>query len=75
MKIEQWIEIEKKMTDLMGWKRGIDVMCEVHGEIARGKAIYELSSREDRKIIFRLRKRYSNYQQFLEKDKNSSQGE
>ena len=75
MKIKQWIKIEKKMTDLMGWEKGIDAMCEVHGEVARGKAIYELSPREDRKIIFRLRKRYSNYQQFLERTKNSSKGE
>tara|TARA_R100000234_G_C4844774_1_gene112642 strand:- start:180 stop:407 length:228 start_codon:yes stop_codon:yes gene_type:complete len=75
MKIEQWIKIEEKMTGLMGWDRAIDAMCDAHREVARGKAIYELSSREDRKIIFRLRKTYSNYKEFLEISKDSSQSE
>ncbi len=49
------------MTDLMGWDLGIETMCEAHREVAPKKPIYELSEREDKKIIFRLRKRYSNY--------------
>jgi|TARA_R110001599_G_scaffold144509_1_gene326155 hypothetical protein len=61
MKIKKWIEIEKFITDLMGWKEGINAMCEAHREVAPKKPIYELSKREDKKIIFRLRKRYSRY--------------
>jgi hypothetical protein len=51
------------MTDLMGWDMGIDAMCEAHREVAPKKPIYELSKREDKKLIFRLRKRYSKYKE------------
>jgi|TARA_R110000782_G_scaffold171808_2_gene263541 hypothetical protein len=61
MKIKEWIKIEESMTDLMGWDDGINAMCEAHREVAPKKPIYELSKREDKKIIFRLRKRYSQY--------------
>ena len=49
------------MTDLMGWDDGINAMCEAHREVAPKKPIDELSEREDKKIKFRLRKRYSQY--------------
>ena len=42
------------MTDLMGWDEGINAMCEAHREVAPKKPIYELSKREDKKILFRL---------------------
>ena len=63
MKIKDWVKIEDSMTDLMGWDAGIDAMCEAHREVAPKKPIYELSKREDKKLIFRLRKRYSNYKE------------
>ena len=61
MKIKEWIKIEESMTDLMGWDEGINAMCEAHREVAPKKPIYELSKREDKKVIFRLRERYSQY--------------
>jgi hypothetical protein len=63
MKIEDWIKIEESMTELMGWDRGIDVMCEEHRSVAPKKPIYDLTKREDKKLIFRLRKRYSKYKE------------
>ena len=63
MKIKDWIKIEDSMTELMGWNAGIDAMCEAHREVAPKKPIYELSEREDKKLIFRLRKRYSKYKE------------
>ncbi len=63
MKIKEWIKIEDSMTELMGWNAGIDAMCEAHREVAPKKPIYELSEREDKKLIFRLRKRYSKYKE------------
>ena len=63
MKIKDWVKIEDSMTKLMGWDVGIDVMCEAHREVAPKKPIYELSEREDKKLIFRLRKRYSKYKE------------
>ena len=63
MKIKDWIKIEDSMTELMGWDAGIDAMCEAHREVAPKKPIYELSEREDKKLIFRLRKRYSKYKE------------
>ena len=63
MKIKDWVKIEDSMTDLMGWNAGIDAMCEAHREVAPKKPIYELSEREDKKLIFRLRKRYSKYKE------------
>jgi len=63
MKIKDWVKIEDSMTDLMGRDAGIDSMCEAHREVAPKKPIYELSEREDKKLIFRLRKRYSKYKE------------
>ena len=63
MNIKDWVKIEDSMTDLMGWDAGIDSMCEAHREVAPKKPIYELSEREDKKLIFRLRKRYSKYKE------------
>ena len=63
MKIKDWIKIEDSMTGLMGWDAGIDAMCEAHREVAPKKPIYELSEREDKKLIIRLRKRYSKYKE------------
>ena len=63
MKLKDWIKIEDSMTGLMGWDAGIDAMCEAHREVAPKKPIYELSEREDKKLIFRLRKRYSKYKE------------
>jgi len=51
------------MTDLMGWDNAIEIMCEIHREVAPKKPIYELTKREDKKIIFRLRKSYLNYKE------------
>jgi len=46
------------MTELMGWEAGIETMCDAHREVAPKKPIYELSEREDKKIKYRLRKKY-----------------
>lgn len=46
------------MTELMGWDRGIEAMCDAHREVASKKPIYELTDREDKKIKYRLRKTY-----------------
>jgi len=58
MKIKDWIKIEESMTGLMGWEAGIETMCDAHREVAPKKPIYELSKREDKKIKYRLRKKY-----------------
>ena len=49
------------MTELMGWEAGIETMCDAHREVAPKKPIYELSEREDKKIKYRLRKKYSKH--------------
>ncbi len=46
------------MTGLMGWEAGIETMCDAHREVAPKKPIYELSERENKKIKYRLRKKY-----------------
>ena len=56
------------MVRLMGWKRGIDSMCDAHRDVAPKKPIYELSEREDKKVKYRLRKRYLKYKE----DNNNS---
>ena len=62
MKIEEWNKIEEVMTELMGWDRGIGVMCDEHRSVAAKKPIYDLTEREDKKLKYRLRKRYIQYQ-------------
>ena len=63
MNIMAGIKIEEFITDLIGWKKGIDEMCEAHREVAPKKAIYELTEREDNKIKHRLRKIYLKYKE------------
>jgi|TARA_R100001129_G_scaffold6528_1_gene5099 hypothetical protein len=63
MKIKEWIKIEEFMTDLMGWKQGIDAMCQAHRDVAPKKPIYELNKREDNKIKYRMRKIYLKYKE------------
>jgi|TARA_R110002020_G_scaffold3177_3_gene14563 hypothetical protein len=63
MKIRDWIKIEETMTKLMGWDTGIEAMCDSHREVAPKKPIYELSDREDKKVKYRLRKRYLKYKE------------
>jgi|TARA_R100000808_G_C2048851_1_gene85244 hypothetical protein len=63
MKIKDWIKIEEAMTKLMGWDAGIEAMCDSHREVAPKKPIYELNDREDKKVKYRLRKRYLKYKE------------
>ena len=70
MKIKEWIKIEESMTSLMGWDAGIDAMCEAHRDVAPKKPIYQLNEREDKKIKFRLRKRYSQYREATSQTSN-----
>jgi len=51
------------MSNLMGWKRAIDEMVEIKREVAPKKAIYDLSSREDKLLLFKLRKRYERFRE------------
>jgi len=61
MEIKKWIELEEMFTDLMGDSKGINVMVDEKREVAPKKPIHELSVREDKKLIHRLRQRYKNY--------------
>tara|TARA_Y100001970_G_scaffold294293_1_gene449919 strand:- start:3049 stop:3249 length:201 start_codon:yes stop_codon:yes gene_type:complete len=63
MKIKEWIKIEDSMTELMGWDKGIEAMCDAHRDVAPKKPIYKLSEREDNKIRYRLRKAYLQYRE------------
>tara|TARA_R100000541_G_scaffold55273_1_gene64082 strand:+ start:2267 stop:2446 length:180 start_codon:yes stop_codon:yes gene_type:complete len=42
----------------MGWEKGINEMVETKREVAPKIPIYELSSRQDKLLLFKLRKRY-----------------
>lgn len=46
------------MCSLMGWEKGLDAMVETKREVAPKIPIYELSSRQDKLLLFKLRKRY-----------------
>lgn len=46
------------MCSLMGWEKGIDEMVEAKREVAPKVPIYDLSSRQDKLLLFKLRKRY-----------------
>ncbi len=61
MKIETWNEIMDKMCDLMGYDKGIEACVDAKREIRPGTPIYELSQREDKYLLHKLRKRYNNY--------------
>lgn len=69
MKVEKWIEIEEKMSNLMGWDQAIDEMVEIKREVAPKKPIYELTPREDKLLLFRIRERYRGYKEFKEKNR------
>ena len=58
MEVAKWVEIEEEMSNLMGWDQAIDEMVEIKREVAPKKPIYELSPREDKLLLFKLRQRY-----------------
>jgi hypothetical protein len=47
----------------MGWEKGIDAMVESKREVAPKVPIYELSSREDKLLLFKLRQRYERFRE------------
>ena len=51
----------------MGWDQAIDEMVEIKREVAPKKPIYELSPREDKLLLFKLRQRYEGYREYKEK--------
>ena len=53
----------------MGWDQAIDEMVEIKSEVAPKKPLYELTSREDKLLLFRIRERYRGYKEFKEKNK------
>ena len=53
----------------MGWDQAIDEMVEIKREVAPKKPIYELTSREDKLLLFRIRERYRGYKEFKEKNR------
>jgi|TARA_R100000455_G_C6135100_1_gene30650 hypothetical protein len=67
MEVAKWVEIEEEMSNLMGWDQAIDEMVEIKREVAPKKPIYELSPREDKLLLFKLRQRYEGYREYKEK--------
>ena len=63
MKVKQRVEIEEKMANLMGWERAIDEMVDAKREVSRGTPIYELSPREDKLLLFKLRNKYERFKE------------
>jgi|8_EtaG_2_1085327.scaffolds.fasta_scaffold72237_4 hypothetical protein len=63
MKVEIWNEIMEKMCELMGEKDGIDACVEVKREVKPKTPIYDLSPRDDKHLIFKLRKIYSKHRE------------
>jgi len=57
------------MSNLMGWDQAIDEMVEIKREVAPKKPIYELTPREDKLLLFRIRERYRGYKEFKEKNR------
>ena len=49
------------MCNLMGWEKGINEMVEIKREVAPKVPIYDLSTREDKLLLFKLRKRYERF--------------
>tara|TARA_R110000751_G_scaffold8189_1_gene32895 strand:+ start:184 stop:363 length:180 start_codon:yes stop_codon:yes gene_type:complete len=47
----------------MGWEKGIDAMVEIKREVAPKIPIYDLSTREDKLLLFKLRKRYESFRE------------
>tara|TARA_R110000737_G_scaffold250428_1_gene260159 strand:+ start:161 stop:340 length:180 start_codon:yes stop_codon:yes gene_type:complete len=45
----------------MGWEKGINEMVEIKREVAPKVPIYDLSTREDKLLLFKLRKRYESF--------------
>ena len=47
----------------MGWDQAIDEMVEIKREVAPKKPIYELSPREDKLLLFKLRNKYERFKE------------
>ena len=70
MKVENWVEVEERMSNLMGWKKALDEMVDAKREVSPGTAIYDLSAREDTVLLYKLRKRYERFKESRDTDLN-----
>jgi len=68
LRIEVWNEIMEKMCDLMGYDKGMNACIEAKRSVKPKTPLYELSSREDKHLIFKLRKIYGDYRKSMSRN-------
>ena len=60
MTIERWNKIMDSFIDLLGFDEGVQVTVDTKNGIFTEQYVYELDYKEDRRLIYRLRRLYEN---------------
>ena len=60
MTVERWNNITDSFVDLLGFDKGVQEVVDAKNNLFPEKAIYALNSKEDRKLIYGLRRLYEN---------------
>ncbi len=58
MDIRKWNQIQGKFTEKFGWDRGLDLMCKTARKVMFTKYVYQLTDREEARMVDALRKVY-----------------
>ena len=58
MEISKWNKIMDSFISLVGYDSGIQEVVDIKRDLYGDKSIYELNFKEDRKLIYRLRRLY-----------------
>ena len=71
MTIERWNKIMDSFIDLLGFDEGVQVTVDTKNGMFAEQRVYELDYKEDRRLIYRLRRLYEN----LKTEKEDTKGD
>jgi hypothetical protein len=60
VKVERWNKIMDSFVSLLGFDEGVQTAVDIKRDMFANKYIYELNHKEDRRLIYRLRRLYEN---------------
>ena len=60
MTVERWNKIMDSFVELLGFDEGVQTAVDIKNNMFIDKSIYELNHKEDRRLIYRLRRLYEN---------------
>ena len=71
MTIERWNKITDSFVELLGFDKGVQEVVDTKNNMFSDKPIYELNYKEDRRLIYSLRRLY----EYIKTEKEDTKGD